>query len=434
MGDSRRWRGPDRHALKRTMAQFQGTCLRVIPAVVLAAAGGCAAPTFPSADLLILDARVVTATGDVLERASIAVSDGRIQEIVDRGTERTAATVIRGDRYTVLPGLIDTHVHLLSKPPLVDSDLAMTAYLDETLPALLDEYLAAGFTSVLSNGDFWPAVADAKTRVNSGAVRGPRLFILGPLLTTPGGRPSNTVCTDHPWCWEHIAEEVDDAQEAREAVDRIAQAGADGIQVVYDSTRDGPGFGPGFIRAIVDRANAYDLPVMMDTLRSDDIGDALGAGVSRFVHTPQAPMSDALLDRVVDADVAVATTISSSGPFWGRPESPMFEPRKVNVAALAGSGAPVAFGSDNSGDRPVRVALAAEIDSLLQASLTPQQVLAALTVNGAAYLGRSGELGTIEVGKRADLLIVEGDPLVDLDALQNIVVVVKDGALIVDYR
>ena len=207
-----------------------------------------------------------------------------------------------------------------------------------------------------------------------------------------------------------------------------------GIEVVYDSAGDNPGFGPGFIRAIVDRANAHGLPVMMDTYRPDDVGDALGAGVSRFVHTPQAPMSDALVDRVADAGVAVATTISGSGPFWGRPESPTFEPRKVNVAALAGSGAPVAFGTDNAGDRPVGVALAAEIDSLLQASLTPEQVLAALTVNGAIYLGRSEELGTLEVGKRADLLIVEGDPLVDLDALTNVVAVVKDGALIVDYR
>ena len=232
------------------------------------------------ADLLILDARVVTATGDVLDRASVFVSDGHIQDIVVGGTERTAATVIRGTSYTVVPGLIDTHAHLLAKSPRVDSDAAMTAYLNETLPALLDEYLAAGFTSVLSNGDFWPAVADAKTRINTGAVRGPRLFILGPLLTAPGALPSTTVCADSPWCWEHIAVEVDDEQQAREVVDRIAEAGADGIEVVYDSTGDNPGFGPGFIRAIVERADAHDLPVMIDTHQPDDVGDALGAGVS----------------------------------------------------------------------------------------------------------------------------------------------------------
>lgn len=418
------------------MAHSSVTYLRVVAAAVLATTCGCAAPMSPprEADLLILDARVVTATGDVLDRASVFVSDGHIQDIVVGGTERTAATVITGTSYTVVPGLIDTHAHLLAKSPRVDSDAAMTAYLNETLPALLDEYLAAGFTSVLSNGDFWPAVADAKTRVNTGAVRGPRLFILGPLLTAPGALPSTTVCADSPWCWEHIAVEVDDEQQAREAVDRIAEAGADGIEMVFDSTGDNPGFGPGFIRAIVERADAHDLPVMIDTHQPDDVGDALGAGVSRFVHTPQVPMSDALVDRVAAAGVAVATTVSGSGPFWGQPESPTFEPRKANVAALAGGGALVAFGTDNAGDWPVKVALAAEIDSLLQVPLTPGQVLAALTVNAAAYLGRSEEFGTIEIGKRADLLIVDGDPLADLEALKNVVAVVKDGALIVDYR
>ena len=410
--------------------------LHVVAAAVLVTASGCAAPVSPNqeADLLILDAKVVTATGAVLDRASVVVSDGHVQDVAVGGPERTAATVIRGEGYTVMPGLIDTHVHLLAKPPRVDSDAAMTAYLNETLPALLDEYLAAGFTSVLSNGDFWPAVADAKTRVDSGTVRGPRLFVLGPLLTTSGVQPTTTVCANDPWCWEHTTVEVDDEQQAREAVDRIAEGGADGVEIVYDSARTTPGFGPGFIRAIVDRATAHDLPVMMDTHRPDDISDALGAGVSRFVHTPQVPMSDALLDRVAEAGVSVASTISSSGPFWGRSESPTFEPRKANVAALVASGAMVAFATDNAGDRPVRVAVAAEIDALLQAPLTPAQVLAALTVNAAAYLGRSEELGTVEVGKRADLLIVAGDPLVDLDALGNVVAVVKDGALVVDYR
>jgi imidazolonepropionase-like amidohydrolase len=418
------------------MTQNSVTYLRVVAAAILATTCGCGAPMSPprEADLLIVDARVVTATGDVLDRASVVVSDGRIQDIVVGGTERTAATVITGTSYTVVPGLIDIHAHLLAKSPRVDSDAAMAAYLNETLPALLDEYLAAGFTSVLSNGDFWPAVADAKARVNAGAVRGPRIFILGPLLIAPGAQPTITVCADSPWCWEHVAVEVDDEQQAREAVDRIAEAGADGIEMVYGSAGNNPGLGPGVIRAIVERANAHGLPVMIDTHRPDDVSDALGAGVSRFVHTPQVRMSDELVDRVAAAGVAVATTVSGSGPFWGRPESPTFEPRKVNVAALAGSGALVAFGTDNVGDWPVKVALAAEIDSLLQAPLTPGQVLAALTVNAAAYLGRFEELGTIEIGKRADLLIVDGDPLADLEALKNVVAVVKDGALIVDYR
>jgi len=412
------------------------TYLRVSAAAILFFASGCAAPSSPPgrADLLILDARVVTATGDVLDRASVVVSDGEIQDVVVGEVDLAASTVIRGDDYTVVPGLIDTHVRLLTKSPRVDSDTAMTTYLDETLPGLLDEYLAAGFTTVLSNGDFWPAAADVKALVNSGAVRGPRLFILGPVLTAPGAPQATTMCGDDPWCRNHIVVEVDDEQQAREAVDQIAEAGADGIKIVYDSDWDNPRFGPGFVRAVVDRATAHDLPVMMETHKPADVGDALGAGVSRFVHTPRERMPDALTERVAASSVPVATTLSSSGPFWGWPESPTFESRKANVSALVASGAPVAFGTGNAGDRSVSAALAAEMDALQQARLTPEQVLAALTADAADYLGWSEDLGTIEIGKRADLLIVKGDPLADLDALMNVVVVIKDGALIVDYR
>lgn len=276
------------------MAPSSLTYLRVAAATVLVAAYGCASPVSPptEADLLILDARVVTATGEMLDRASIVVSDGHIEDVVVGGT------VVAGDGYTVVPGLIDTHVHLLAKSP----------------------------------------------RVNSGAVRGPRVFILGPLLTGPGARPTTAVCADSPWCWAHIAVEVGDEQGAREAVDRIVEAGADGIAVAYDPGGNNPGVGPGVLRAIVDLATAHDLPVMMDPDRADVVSDALGAGVSRFVHTPHMRMADALVSRVAEAGVVVATTISGAGPFWGRPESASFEPRKNNVAGLVGSGAAVASG------------------------------------------------------------------------------------------
>ena len=240
----------------------------------------------------------------------------------------------------------------------------MTTYLDETLPTLLDEYLAAGFTTVLSNGDFWPVIADVKAQVNSGVVRGPRLLILGPVFTAPGAHPATTVCADNPWCRAQIAVEVDDEQRAREAVDQIAEAGADGIKIVYNSDWDNPHFGPGFLRAVVNLANAHDLPVMVHTHGPEDVGDALGAGVSRLVHTPRERMPDDLVERVATASVPVSTTISGSGPFWGRSVSPTFEPRKLNIAALAASDAIVAFGTDNPGDRPVGASLTAEIEAL----------------------------------------------------------------------
>lgn len=402
---------------------------------VLALGSGCAEPPSPSrdADLLILDARVVTATGEVLDGASVVVSNGDIEDVVVGETVRIADTVIRAEGYTVVPGLIDTHVHLLTSPPTVDSDAAMDAYLDETLPALLDEYLATGFTSVLSNGDFWPVIADVKARVNGGELRGPRLFIVGPVFTAPGAQPVTTLCADGPWCREHLVVEVDDEQQAREAVDEIAERGADGVKVIYDSGPNRPRLQPGLLRAIAVRASAHDLPVIVHTSTSDGVGDALGAGVARLAHSPLERMPDELVTRAVVAGVQVASTIRS-GPFWEGPEGPGFEDRKANVRALLEGGARVAFGTDNTGDRPVGASLAAEIEALQQAGLSAEQVLVALTRDAADYLGQSEKLGTIEVGKRADLLIVEGDPVTDPAALRNVVAVIKDGVLIVDYR
>jgi len=422
--------------LKKSMAQNAlRTSMLICALAVLAFVSGCAEPPSLSreADLLILDARVVTATGEVLDGASVVVSNGDIEDVVVGETVRIAETVIGGDGYTVVPGLIDTHVHLLMGSPTVDSDAAMDAYLDETLPALLDEYLATGFTTVLSNGDFWPVIADVKARVNGGSLRGPRLFILGPVFTAPGAHPVTTICADAPWCREHLVVEVDDEQQAREAVDQIAERGADGVKVIYDSGPNHPRLQPGLLRAIAVRASAHDLPVIVHTSTSDGVGDALGAGVARLAHSPLERMPDELVTRAVVAGVPVASTIRS-GPFWEEPEGPSFEDRKANVRALLERGARVAFGTDNTGDRPVGASLAAEIEALQEAGLSPEQVIVALTSDAADYLGQSDNLGTIEVGKRADLLIVEGDPVTDPAALRNVVAVVKDGVLIVDYR
>ena len=110
------------------------------------------------------------------------------------------------------------------------------------------------------------------------------------------------------------------------------------------------------------------------------------------------------------------------------------EPKRQNLAALLGAGFLVAFGTNNTGNESVSSAFLTEMQALQDAGMTSSQVLTALTAGAAEHLGRLNELGTIEVGKRADLLIVDGDPMTDLTALTNVVAVVKDGALIVDYR
>jgi imidazolonepropionase-like amidohydrolase len=412
------------------------TYLRVVATVLLIYGLACVSsvPSLRRADLLISDARLLTRPGEILQRSAVVVIDGTIQEVVAGELDREATTVIEGENYTVLPGLIDTHVHLLTQSPIVDGDAAMAQYLNEILPGVLDEYLAAGFTSVMSTGDFWPFIAEVKARIDRGAIRGPRIFVLGPMFTTPGAHPATTMCAENPWCRAHLAVEVDDEGDAREMVDAIAQAGADGIKIVFDASRDNSRFNIALGRAVTDRASAHNLPVRAHAHTNGDINDALGLGVSGFVHTPHEPISDELLERMMATDSSFATTLSNSQLVAGQPSEFPREPQKQNLTTLVEAGFLVAFGTNNAGGESVGSALLTETQALQDAGMTSSQILTALTAGAAEYLGRLNELGTIEVGKRADFLIVEGDPTTDLTALTNVVAVVKDGALIVDYR
>ena len=412
------------------------TYLRVVATVLLIYGLACvnSVPSLRRADLLISDARLLTRPGEILQRSAVVVTDGTIQEVVAGELDREATTVIEGENYTVLPGLIDTHVHLLTQSPIVDGDAAMAQYLNEILPGVLDEYLAAGFTSVMSTGDFWPFIAEVKARIDRGAIRGPRIFVLGPMFTAPGAHPATTMCAENPWCRAHLAVEVDDEGDAREMVDAIAQAGADGIKIIFDASRDNSRFDTALGRAVTDRARAHNLPVRAHAHTNVDINDALGLGVSGFVHTPHEPISEELLERMMATDSSFATTLSNSQLVAGQPSEFSREPQKQNLTALVEAGFLVAFGTNNAGGKSVGSALLTEMQALQDAGMTSSQILTALTAGAAEYLGRLNELGTIEAGKRADLLIVEGDPTTDLAALTNVVAVVKDGALIVDYR
>jgi len=412
------------------------TFLRVVATFLLICGVACvdSLPALRNADLVITDARLLTRPGEILQRSAVVVTDGTIQEVVAGGLDREATTVIEGENYTVLPGLIDTHVHLLTQSPIVDGDAAMAQYLNEVLPGVLDEYLAAGFTSVMSNGDFWPFIAEVKARIDRGAIRGPRLFVLGPMFTAPGAHPATTICAENPWCRAHLAIEVDDEGDAREMVDAIAQAGADGVKIVFDASRDNSRFDTALGRAVTDRASAHDLPVMAHAHTNSDINDALGLGVTGFVHTPSELILDELLERMVATDTSFSTTLSGSQWVAGQPAEVPVEPQKQNLTALLGAGFLAAFGTNNIGNESVGSALLTELKALQDAGMTSSQILTALTAGAAEHLGRLNELGTIEAGKRADFLIVEGDPMTDLTALTNVVAVVKDGALVVDYR
>jgi imidazolonepropionase-like amidohydrolase len=398
----------------------------------------CGSPaTVPRADLVLTNARVVTGTGSVLDNATVAVSRGRILTVSTDRVETPGDTVIdlSTTGYTVLPGFVDTHVHLIPSGG-IDSDEALATYIAERLPGRLESFLVSGTTTIYDEGDFWPAVSQAKEKIAAGTLRGPRLFAVGLILTAPAGHPASTICRTNPYCQKNRMVQLDNPQIARETVDTLAKGGVDGIKVVHEAA--GITMSREVLNAVIDQARVHGIPVDSHNETVVSSIEAVEAGVTRLVHPPRFGGVDGtpFVGLVVDRGVRIAATVGSGGP--GNPNynpemATLFQVLKSNVQAIRSRNVLLSFGTDNAGGAPAdRVWM--EAQALRDIGLSPAEILSMMTRDSAIYLGREKELGTIEAGKLADLVIVSGNPLEDLSAIRNVVVVVKDGALVVDKR
>ena len=393
-------------------------------------------------DLVINNGRIVDGTGRVIERGSIVVANGRVVAIAE--FDQQADIVIDAQGMTVMPGMIDTHVHLIIGPaPDSYGCDEVTDHLDETLLT----FLRRGFTTILSAGDPFPDIVALSERIAGGAVLGPRLLAVGPVFSAP----------NHPageradFCSAGgLASE--DEETVRAEVRKLAKAGVDGIKIAYDSAWP-PILEDRIVVAIVDEAHAHGLRVMAHVQTADDAIRAAELGVDQLAHLPQlGSFGSKSLEILREAGVLVSSTVHLHAPINGpgatklnhgdREYTPerlkQAEPRLLslldNVRTLWDAGIPIAFGTDPyRGQSVAQNPTVHEIETLAKI-LSPNEVIAALTKNGAMYLDLGDELGTLEPGKLADIVIINGDPLTNVAALVKVIVVIKGGEIVVDNR
>lgn len=294
--------------------------------------------------LVIENGRVIVGDGTVLESGTVVISGDRIVSVGMESEAFPGAERIDAAGRTVLPGLIDTHVHVTMEQLFEQprSDEAMLAFVEEGVPDRLRAYIEAGITAVMSAGEFWPFIEDARRRIDSGDLVGPRMRTAGPIFTAPDGHPAATFCGyldaggPNPWCREHLTEEVETSQQARSAVTRLSREGANLIKLVYEESPGTEPLCPGLV--------------------------VLGT------DSPHLPPADAYH-------------------------------REIQLVAEAG--------------------------------LSPERVLQAATREAASHIGLGAQLGTLEGGKLADIIVVDGNPLEDLSSLRDAKVVVKSGQIVV---
>ena len=387
--------------------------------------------------LALTGVTVIDGTGTLREDAVIVIRDDRLQAVgpAEEIALPPDATILDLRGLTALPGLIDGY--LLFGAPEVES---VEDYRKLSLPALIWEalrmapgkrraLLEQGVTTIASVEDVYPWILRVKRAIAEGRLEGPRVLAAGPTFTASGGHPAGTIYRGNPYLIENATRQVADPEEARREVGRVAQGGVDFISVVYDGGGERSPFGkiprldPEVLQAIVDAAHERGLKVIVRWGSPAELREAVERGVDGIVSVGTVAWPEDLIHRVAERGLPVIpalVTLEALAP------PALLEVAYQNVKRLAEAGVPLVLGTGagNPGV-PFGKSVHRELERWVQAGLPPRTALQAATKNAAEFFGIIEEVGTLTPGKSADLIVVAGNPLEDIRALQEIRLVIK---------
>ncbi|MFK7976104.1 MAG: amidohydrolase family protein [Halioglobus sp.] len=405
----------------------------------------------------------------------VVVENGKIASVCPAGTCAVSAQAhsIEGEGATLLPGLIDMHGHI-STTTGPTWEMASPNVQDN-----LNAYVYAGVTTVFDPGDSSEEAFSRRAQTESGELIGPRIFTAGKIITDPAGHPRAMIDAFAPWwiSWlvkPGVATGVSSTGEAVDAVNERLDAGADAIKLVVDSIPlDATIMPTDVLKALIDQTHARGSRAVAHIGTTADALVAAENGIDLWIHgVYKERIADDVIERIAAFDIPMVTTSevfdrygrALSGPvqptrlesqmisqeklasFYPPPEdfelgnlagwvelmSNTREDRLENVSRLHAAGVTILAGSDTQSGVFPGTGLHREIATLVAAGLTPSQAIRAATYDSARYLSGDSEpdSGFIAPGKRADLLLVNGDPTVDISALSDIREVVLNGRLL----
>jgi imidazolonepropionase-like amidohydrolase len=392
--------------------------------------------------------------GPPLSNSVVIVAGSRIRAIGNRANMPIPAGVekIDGMGKFLVPGLIDLHVHLGTR---AGASYNAADYTRERIEENLNTYLYFGVTSVRSMGTDRKAAFDVRKAERDGQLLTARLFTAGRGFTAPGGHPSQEV--------GDVVIQTNNPEEARREVDTLAAQQVDAIKIwVDDLGGKAPKIKPAVVDAILDEARKYNLPVTAHIHSLADTEHLVQAGAAGFLHMIQdtEDIDPAFIARLRDLRIVFAPTLVRQELTWLYAEHPEllegqdvvhsvesavigaakqaarvepreredFERAKRNTRKLAAGGVLIGVGSDGGSalDFP-GLMTHREVELLVDAGLSPMDAIVAATRNGALALKKGDELGTIEPGRRADLVLVSANPLEDVRNLRKIDRLMLDG-------
>jgi imidazolonepropionase-like amidohydrolase len=389
--------------------------------------------------------------------STIIIRDGKISEIrpghVDGPTG--ASKIDLRDKF-VLPGLIDSHVHL-------DSDTGGTAALVESITSSDAETayraagnakktIMAGFTTVRNLGDETGATLALRNAIAAGDLPGPRIIDAGRSISTTSGHMDATLSLSEDLHGSIGQENLCDGTEScRQAVRLQIRRGVDVIKIATTggvNSRIGNGVGKQIfddeVKALVDTAHLYGKKIAVHAHGTDGVNAALAAGADSIEHGTM--LDDASIKLFKQAGAYYVPTLSTVNGYLERLAA---NPNAYPPAVLAKvkwrievtgkslekaypAGVKIAFGTDAGVSKHGRNA--DEFELMVKHGMSPAAAIEAATMNAATLLGVEKDVGSLEPGKAADIIAVSGDPTKDVTVLKQVQFVMKDGVVHKEVR
>ncbi|QXQ07175.1 amidohydrolase family protein [Sphingosinicellaceae bacterium] len=424
-------------------------------AATLALAGIARADTYTIEHVTVIDGRGSPPKPDM----TVVVDGERIASVLPSAVAGAVrGTAIDGRGKYLMPGMMDIHIHLRGVTPGMNPD--GTHKTDRKVAqAALASYLYEGFTSIYDAGNQPENILYERTEERAGRIQSPRIFATGNLITYPGSHGDS------------MAVRIANFEKDKALLDKhIAEQQPDVLKVTYDE--EGWGSRPmitlmplPLLQDIIQYYNMHGIRTTVHVSNERRAIEAIYAGVDTLAHPViQGPVSDAFVKLMAVKKVPFATTLTIGENYSRLTEHPEFLDQPDYVAAFAAdernklrtetraayqarswtwwmklmtpiceenirkivaAGGVAALGTDQSSGPAAH----REMQLLVQAGLTPLEVIKIATYNGAVFLGKADDLGSVEPTKLADLVLLNADPSVNIDNASNIALVIKNGKI-----